>query len=63
MVSVRSVKNGKSHRPIGGISVALKSAKGEIRVSENQTLGLRRWVKVYFGYDRAIFDRVMPLGL
>ena len=42
MVSVQSVKNGKSHSPIGGISVAVKSAKGEIRVSENRTLGLRR---------------------
>ena len=43
VVSVRSVKSGKSQRPIGGISVALKSAKGEIKVSENLTLGLRKW--------------------
>jgi hypothetical protein len=42
-VRVRSVKNGKSHSPIDGISIAMKSAKGEIRVSENRTLGLWRW--------------------
>jgi hypothetical protein len=42
MVSVRSVKNGISHCPRGGITVAVKSAKVEIRVSENRTLGLRR---------------------
>jgi hypothetical protein len=47
MVSVQSVKNGKSHSPIGGISVAVKSTKGEIRVSENRTLGLRRWYRIY----------------
>ena len=28
VVSVRSVKNGKSHRSIDGISVAVNSAKG-----------------------------------
>jgi hypothetical protein len=44
VVSVQSVKNGKSHKLIDGISVAVNSAKGEIRVSENRTLGLRRWV-------------------
>ena len=39
MVSVRLVKSGKSQRPIDGISVALKSAKREIRVSENRKDG------------------------
>jgi hypothetical protein len=34
--------NGSKLIPIDGISVALKSAKGEIGVSENRTLGLRR---------------------
>ena len=43
VVSVRSVKSSKLQRPIDGISVTLKSAKGEIKVSENRTHGLRRW--------------------
>ena len=42
VVSIRSVKNGKLHRLIDGISVAVNSAKGEIRVSENSTLGLQK---------------------
>jgi hypothetical protein len=46
VVSVRSVKNGKLHKPIDGISVAVNYAKGEIRVSENRTLGLRRWSEI-----------------
>jgi hypothetical protein len=37
LVTVGSVKNGTSLSPIDGISVAVKSAKGEIRVSESDT--------------------------
>jgi hypothetical protein len=66
MVSVWSVKKGKSHSLIGGISVAVKSAKGEIRVSENQTLGLRRcpitrnlyfWVSFLFKKQLSILKK------
>jgi hypothetical protein len=37
LVTVGSVKNGNSHSLIDGISVVVKSAKGEIRVSESDT--------------------------
>jgi hypothetical protein len=63
MVSVRSVKNGKPHSPIGGISGAVKSAKGEIRVSENRTLGLRRChntMKRMF-LKKTFFNRIFSL--
>jgi ribosomal protein S19 len=57
MVSVRLVKNGKSHSPIGGISVAVKSAKGEIRVSENRTLGLQRCMYINSSLETRMSER------
>jgi hypothetical protein len=55
LVTVGSVKNSNSLSPIDGISVAVKSAKGEIRVSESDTW-LAKMTKVGINYIENVIN-------